>query len=718
VTFLPPTRDELFSACFRRVYRFGRRWDEGLWRFHELSAVLRLLEACPGLRDGPILDLGCGDDEVFQWLFGTRTDADAVDSGSTWVADVELARRAMCYREVRLENAASISFEDGRFALVFSNSVLEHIRPVDPVIREAARVLRPGGHLLFTTPDPFLYSADAYAWRRLLQPVGLDFVGQGIAQKECTANQRVCVLSEAEWRAKLEAAGLSEVDRIEYFPCNVARSTSTFSGAARLPLLRRIVEFVTPLARELSKAECDEAEWVSLCRRVLAPLLDADPGCRGCGQLILAEKPRGTKSIGAVSLPSREDETPRRKRILWVCRHRIARFEEVGALLRSGAEVIPVAGELQEFPNAVQIKEEEDPLYPRWRPSCSIPSEVVQALREYDYFRTPNQPDREIVRLLDRFIDIVWVGTFSPVAVGLLRAYRGTVVLRTYGGYPYTAALGPWPMREPALQLLASSDRFVFCPSLPYQGLVEDPRLAKGETYWPACVTASRLGHVWAGRESEPFACETISLIERYRRQVYERYVANFGALPLRIFGQNAVGGPSHDPRVIGTLPDDAYNQAIASCRLMLYAGLGTKYHLHYHVLEAMAMGVPVVFFDTSALAHVCLFAGLPRRELRALGMCASVAEARALSTRLLQSPEAASELSARQDSIRSIFQPAAWDGVVANLVGQIGQRARYRSQYADPTDRPPESNLHRLATTTMSAAQEAGRALLRLVGK
>jgi hypothetical protein len=257
----------------------------------------------------------------------------------------------------------------------------------------------------------------------------------------------------------------------------------------------------------------------------------------------------------------------------------------------------------------------------------------------------------------------------------------------------------------------------VFCPALPYQGLVEDPRLSRSETYWPACVTASRLGHRWLGAASEAYACETISLIERYRRPVYEQYIGNFGVLPLRILGQNEVGGPEHDPRVVGTLADDAYYQAIASSRLMLYAGLGTKYHLHYHALEALAMGVPLVFFDSSALAHICLFAGHDRRGLRDLGMCGSVAEARDLAAHLLASPEAACELSARQVAISTIFEPSAWDAVVGHLVNKIGQRERYRKRYVDPEDQPPQSQIQRLSISALKTVCASAETLLRSSG-
>jgi SAM-dependent methyltransferase len=298
----PPTDTRLPHAVFGRAFRHGRRWDEGLWRWAELGAVLQLLREQPDLREGPILDVGCGDGEVFEVVFGPRLDACGVDSCVTRADDVARARAAGRYGEVRQEDAASTSFEADRFRLLFSNSVLEHIAPVEPVLREAFRVLRPGGCLLFTTPAPRLYSRQAYAWRRALAPLGLDFVGRRLALRECAVYHHVSILEAADWVRRLEVVGFSKVEVRGYMPAAAARAMSLFSGATRVPVLARLAWRLSPEARALA-TDLSEAEWVERCRTVLGPLLrdpgavaggDA-PGSAGpsgyCGQLVLARKP-------------------------------------------------------------------------------------------------------------------------------------------------------------------------------------------------------------------------------------------------------------------------------------------------------------------------------------------------------------------------------------------------------------------------------------------
>ncbi len=50
-----------------------------------------------------------------------------------------------------------LPFENGEFDLVWCSEVIEHVRDPEYSLREMARVVKPGGHLILTTPN-------SYAW--------------------------------------------------------------------------------------------------------------------------------------------------------------------------------------------------------------------------------------------------------------------------------------------------------------------------------------------------------------------------------------------------------------------------------------------------------------------------------------------------------------------------------------------------------------------------
>ncbi len=394
-------------------------------------------------------------------------------------------------------------------------------------------------------------------------------------------------------------------------------------------------------------------------------------------------------------------------RILWLFQHRTARYEEVQALLREGFEVIPIAGELKDFPSAVTLPEDADPWTPPWRETCSVAPADLAILRDFDYHAPRSLPDA-VVDALNRSVDAVLVGTFTPIAYRILRSgFRGIVILRPYGGYPYSAALGRWLAREGRLRWLAECDRYFWCPAIPYQSMVEDSRLTRGEIFWAPTVSAERLGTTWSGRGSEPAICEVISLITTYRRREYARFVELYGALPLRIFGQNPRGGESGtDERIVGTLPDAEYYSGIASCRAMVYAGLGSKYHLHYHAIEALMMRVPLVFFADSALAHTARYFGASEQRLQTMGVVSTPDEASTLASGLLRDAGRAIALAENQQELRELYAPVRWDSIIGNFIRSAVALPRYRRAHATRTDVPPPRGAGALARGVATAAR------------
>lgn len=116
----------------------------------------------------PILDLGCGDGHFASLTFREKLTA-GIDP---WWGPLNEARRADAYHFVIQGNGDVLPFPKDCFGSVISNSVLEHIPEIQPVLVDIARVLRPGGKLITTFPSDSFTTELGGA--QLLERVGLD----------------------------------------------------------------------------------------------------------------------------------------------------------------------------------------------------------------------------------------------------------------------------------------------------------------------------------------------------------------------------------------------------------------------------------------------------------------------------------------------------------------------------------------------------------------
>ena len=111
----------------------------------------RALGALP-LSRPEILDLGCGDGATLRYLRARGHQVSGYDLPFRTAAlrerfGVELGK------SVRIaDDPAVIPFEAAAFDVVYANQVFEHVHPLEAVIRECHRVLKPGGTLIALLP--------------------------------------------------------------------------------------------------------------------------------------------------------------------------------------------------------------------------------------------------------------------------------------------------------------------------------------------------------------------------------------------------------------------------------------------------------------------------------------------------------------------------------------------------------------------------------------
>lgn len=134
---------------------------DSYWQFHR-DLFLELLP----LPQGRTLDIGCGEGRLARDLVVLGHDVAAVDASPTMLAAAREAAPAM---ELRLADAAELPFGDSSFGLVIAFMSFQDVDDVGGAIREAARVLAPGGRLCLAIVHP-LSSAGSFEARTAASP--------------------------------------------------------------------------------------------------------------------------------------------------------------------------------------------------------------------------------------------------------------------------------------------------------------------------------------------------------------------------------------------------------------------------------------------------------------------------------------------------------------------------------------------------------------------
>lgn len=118
------------------------RWDDLAFRERILSSILP---------HHKVLDLGAGAGIVPEMNFKGHADK---------ICGIDLDPRVKnntLLDEGRIADAECIPYPDSSFDLVFADNVMEHLERPVVVFKEIHRVLRPGGKLLFKTPNACHY---------------------------------------------------------------------------------------------------------------------------------------------------------------------------------------------------------------------------------------------------------------------------------------------------------------------------------------------------------------------------------------------------------------------------------------------------------------------------------------------------------------------------------------------------------------------------------
>jgi ubiquinone/menaquinone biosynthesis C-methylase UbiE len=185
---------------------YESRGPRGHWQQSRLAAVLRLLGDGPG----DVLDMGLGPGRLCAELDRRGWTVWGVD-GSERMLALARARLPHVGDHFALGRVERVPFDDERFDAVVATGVLGYADDPGSVVRELARVLRPGGRAVVGVGN--IYSPYVH-WRHfvlfLASRLGLRLLGQGsplVPRSRSTHRRRLERL--------LTGAGL-EVEAVEY----------------------------------------------------------------------------------------------------------------------------------------------------------------------------------------------------------------------------------------------------------------------------------------------------------------------------------------------------------------------------------------------------------------------------------------------------------------------------------------------------------------------
>lgn len=163
----------------------------------------------------PVLDIGCG-----EGLFAYNLFDETIDTGiDPNMKELLRAKQLNCYCELINCFGNNIPKKDGKYNTIFSNSVLEHIEDLEPVLKEINRSLSRNGYFYATLPtDKF----DQYTIvNQILIKVRLNFIAKEYRSFFNKFWKHYHFYSPKRWEEIFRKNGF-EVDKcIEYGPKKV-----------------------------------------------------------------------------------------------------------------------------------------------------------------------------------------------------------------------------------------------------------------------------------------------------------------------------------------------------------------------------------------------------------------------------------------------------------------------------------------------------------------
>ena len=283
----------------------------------------------------------------------------------------------------------------------------------------------------------------------------------------------------------------------------------------------------------------------------------------------------------------------------------------------------------------------------------TLPDSALTCLNAHNFYEDSFTPD--VVNYLNTYCDVVIAGAFPKLLTELVRHYKGKILIRVFGReapYNYSDYFKTFGRGDLWSRLAKISHRFWLAASYMTIPEIEDSLLKTRSVILPLGIPKKHIPDklFWQGNEKKVlFVCPRIASHAYYYGKIYEEFKANLGDFPYLVAGHQPKN--VDDPNVIGFASDDVYRAWFKDMALMFYHSREPR-HLHYHPLEAIASGMPVIYMRGGLLE---MFGGQEQP-----GACKDYQEAREKIQRILDGDT--EFIKAIQELQLEILNPFRWE--------------------------------------------------------
>jgi len=159
----------------------------------------------------PCLDLGCGDGVFAETTF----DSKILVGLDPWHQPLKSAKKTTSYIYHINGMGSQLPFPNDYFSTIISNSVLEHIPDLDPVLLEVSRVLKPGGAFYFCVPNEKFLGTLSIA--TFFDRIGLRIIGNIYQRFFNKISRHYHCDDQKTWQQRLQKANFIIVKSWDYF---------------------------------------------------------------------------------------------------------------------------------------------------------------------------------------------------------------------------------------------------------------------------------------------------------------------------------------------------------------------------------------------------------------------------------------------------------------------------------------------------------------------